>query len=498
MNSRKALAALAGVVAFCGALAITSGYGPGLDPDSMAYVGAATSFAEHGSLRVPSSRWESRDSTVVLTTWPPLFPVTMGIVQVAGIPPLASARIVIAAAAFATAATVFLLLWDAVGVLPSLAGVAAILVTPAFVGAHLSVLSEPLFLACLALVLFGMVRGRASLAGLAAAAAVMTRYAGACAGLAVAWWFFFSTDGPLTHRLRRSAVAALPSALSFAAWMIHNARVDVVQSGLKVSYYSGIAGTVLQGLHTVSSWLAPGIDGPLGPAIALFAAGVLSAAAVRAMALATAERGEVNARRLRLARAALTLLGSYLVVLVSSRLFVGGSIQFDWRLLAPAILLVEIAAAVALTIAFRSTRKWLRLVLPVALCAWLVAAVHSTAPLVDDAITDGNDFAASDWRDSPTLEWVRRQNGAVPLYSNWPAAIYFRSGRASYDIPNSANADTLRLFGSVLAGRRGKFIAFDVRNPDYPSSDSIAHAAGLVEVQRFADGAVWAANPAER
>ncbi|MDQ6717741.1 MAG: hypothetical protein M3Z17_05250, partial [Gemmatimonadota bacterium] len=171
---RKTLAIGAAFCAFAGALAITSGYGPGLDPDSMAYVGAATSFAHGEGLRVPIGKWERSDSSVALTVWPPAFPVTMAIPQRLGVAPLTSARIVIALSAAATAALVILVLAEAVTAMSAAIGILIILATPSFVTVHLSVLSEPLFLVGMMLTLYGMVSRRPAAAAAGAVAAVMT------------------------------------------------------------------------------------------------------------------------------------------------------------------------------------------------------------------------------------------------------------------------------------------------------------------------------------
>ena len=111
---------------------------------------------------------------------------------------------------------------------------------------------------------------------------------------------------------------------------------------------------------------------------------------------------------------------------------------------------------------------------------------------MSDSIQDGNDFAASDWRESPMIEWIRRNGAANTIYTNWPAAIYFDAHRNPFDLPTTMNADSVRLFGKNFEKSRGIFAAFNTRNFDYPASDSIAAGAGLVQIQKFDDGILWA------
>jgi len=156
-RKRARFALALGAAAFALVFVITSGAGPGLDPDAMAYLGATTSLVQHGTLRVPSNQWDAPDSTSALTTWPPAFSIAMAVPRALGADPLLSARIVNALAAFVTAAVLFLLFESAAGTIAAIAGVLVVLVTTSFVGVHLSVLSEPLFLASLVLTLWAMV-----------------------------------------------------------------------------------------------------------------------------------------------------------------------------------------------------------------------------------------------------------------------------------------------------------------------------------------------------
>jgi len=279
----RVMAVVVALAAFFAAMVTTSGAGPGLDPDSMAYVGAATSLASRGELRVPASRWESSDSTTLLTTWPPAFPILIAGAEKLGAPPLLAARVVMGTAAAVTSAIVFLLLAGALPLWGAILATTAALVTPAFVNDHLSVLSEPLFLACLSLLLYAMVRGRAGWAGIAAAAAVMTRYAGASAPAGAAVWFLFFQRRDPRRRIRDAALAVLPSALMLAVWVMRAARASDAQNTLQIRVYPGIGAGVAQGLATLSEWAAPGFDSPLRTFIAiplLAGAGIALAGAI--------------------------------------------------------------------------------------------------------------------------------------------------------------------------------------------------------------------------
>src|SRR5579859_3663636 len=149
---RGALPLALAVVAFLGALWITAAPGPGLEPDSMSYVGAAQSLVQRGALRVPTAYWWEGDSTAALGSFPPGFSLAIAIPAALGLAPVPAARIVIAASAAVTAWALAAAAFEA-GALAACLAVVLGLLAPGVVGQHWIVLSEPLSYALLAIAL---------------------------------------------------------------------------------------------------------------------------------------------------------------------------------------------------------------------------------------------------------------------------------------------------------------------------------------------------------
>ena len=204
---------LLGMVAFALVLDITEPPSPGLDPDALAYVGSADrSRCTASSGRRPRtgraataprpSRISHPDSPRRLRS------------GAIGDGPLQGARLVEATAAFVTVTTLVFLVGEATAPLAGILLAVALFAMSAMHEVHVSVLSEPLFLAFLALTLAAMVRRdeRPWLAGLCAALAAMTRYAGISAIGAVVLWSI-ARRGTFGERLRRGAWALLPAAV---------------------------------------------------------------------------------------------------------------------------------------------------------------------------------------------------------------------------------------------------------------------------------------------
>jgi hypothetical protein len=122
---------------------------------------------------------------------------------------------------------------------------------------------------------------------------------------------------------------------------------------------------------------------------------------------------------------------------------------------------------------------------------WLIGSISVSSASATDTMADGSDFSSSEWRASPTVEWVRKHGTGSTIFTNWPAAVYFMTGRITRDIPQSLDTAELREFGETVREQHGVFVAFSSYNTDYPPSDSIARRAGLVETREFSDGKLW-------
>lgn len=490
-----------GAAVFAAALVFVStrAPGPGLDPDSMAYVGAASSLVHEGKLRVPTAVWNRADSTSSLSLWPPGFSVAIALPIFLGASPIQSARWINVVAAAATAVVVMLLVAAALGPTAGAAGVLVVFATQSIFDAHISVLSEPLFIASMLLVLAAMIhaRERLLLLGALSALVVMVRYAGACAPLAVVLWTLFDSRYDLRTRVRRAAIVALIPAITIILWFSRTAALPDRHSTPKLALYGGWGATLGQARDTLAEWLAPLLpDGTVQQLLALVVAITLIVFVV------TAARDTADGRRRQMRYGGVaTLIGAasllsacYAVVILASRAFVGGTIPLDWRILAPLIVLIEIAGVVSIGYWWHAYHLPVRTAIALAGVVWIGAAATITVNDAIYAVTEGSDFAGSDWRDSPLTAWVRAHATGHPLYSNWPAALYFHASRVARELPKATRPQDVAAFGALLHRNHGYIVAFNEVSPDFVAPDSIAREVGLHRLVSAADGDVWAAD----
>jgi hypothetical protein len=489
------IAALATGLLAAGTVAIaTAPPGPGLDPDSQQYLGAAISLVRIGAYRVPTSSWTVADTTEPLTHFPPGLPTVLAAPIALGAPPLIAARLVIALAAFATWAGLVLLTTSVASIRTGVLIAVAALLTPAILNVHLSVLSEPVFFAVLVAVLGGLWAATRTVriwpalwVGLAAAAGVMLRYAGASLVVAAVCWLFLAGQQRIRarQRLARVALAVLPTGMVLAAWLLRSIRLEGVQGVRTFGTYGDLGATGREGLETLVSWAVPLGTGGWRYSIAalLFIGAVMLTRSAWP--------------RFRSTASLLTLLGTVAVAyagfILVSRIVADPNIPFDERILSPLLLLAEIALGLTIAAWWPERSRDARLAVGGVVVLWFAVSAGVSISRIVVAREDGNDFAGSDWRDSPTVAWVRDSAGGAhrTLYTNWPAAVYFQAQRASHDLPETLDGITLHRFRDRLTHTHGAVVGFSAVSPDMALPDSIAALMGLRLVARFADGAVW-------
>ena len=505
-RSRKPLAAwlLAIVAGLLGAtlvIVVTQSPGPGIEPDSTSYVGAAESFARHGSYRVPMSDWESPDSTAPLSHFPPGYPTAIALPIVAGVPPVQSARVVNAVAAFLDVGIATLLVATATGLGTAAIAALAILVMRPFVLNHLSMLSEPLFLAALVatLALMALVATatdqrqqtrRAFIAGLLGAAATLIRYAGVAIGGAVVLWMIV-LPGSLRARMRRAAIALVPQGIFVGAWLVHVHRTSGVHAIRSIGAYGGFGATLRMGAATTVAWLVPlSADQSLPGRRWLALLVLIGLAAI----IAVGTRRAAPPTRAIIA-AAFTIAVCYALVISLSRLLADPGIPFDERILIPLFILALVVAALAAPGSWAAAHLPARVIGAFVVVGWLVASGSASYDEADAALDGGVDFAQEQWRLSPLVTWARDSAAGQQIYTNWAPVIFFHAGRVSHELPNQVRPDILHAFADTLRARHGAALVFEQRNPDFIGPEDLLAVPGLHRVATFPDGSVFAPAP---
>jgi len=518
--------------------------GPMLTPDSMHYVGAAHALAGQGTLRVPSAEWHDADSTEVLQQFPPGYPSMLALLLRVGASQETAIRAVDAAAA---SALVMLMLW--LGDIATNAWSVRVAVPALVIGlraipaAWMSAWSEPLFLVAVAATLAMMVMfaRRSWTYGLMAALGNAVRYAGVSLLLAALVWAGWSawrecdhtvhratsgsTTSPATMRARllrvvRALLLAGAPGVVFNGWWLLRARLHQVETPVAtVAWMGNLAEARDEAVRTITEQLVPiAVPGRgLLACVMLAIVGAMIGYAIRrsfvrhdhvaasatmrsttvthgSMPTAKTEAGSAAANSTTstsVLHASLLIGVCYLAMLMYARLFVGGSIPLDDRLLAPLLLVLGLATLVAL-------QQWLSTQAPpmrrtgyVLAGCWLVLAVRQSVLGERSVLADRDDYGSEYWTDTPVADWLRGPGRAYTLFSDDPVGTYFVTGRPSRTVPPMLVADTTVIFGALLQNTHGAIIDYPQSFDNEADAGLIARALGMCLVVASEEGNVW-------
>jgi hypothetical protein len=442
--------------------------GPGLYGDGVGYLSAAQSLVQSGHLRVAGAPYWSSDSLTPMRQWPPGFAVAIAVPLRTGLSLMSAVAVVQMVAGALIAALTVLMVARVSSLKWAVLAVIAVLLTPALLGTELNVVSEPLYVACLALLWAAMTwrPERPLLSGVAAAAMVMIRYLGVSAVVAAGLWAFVQPATP-AQRIRRSVMAVAPGIAAYAAWSFAVRHSGGTVTTGAVDHQLGPI--IRSFVGSVGAWLAPWNEGPSSFRVAAKLWIVLVAASASFLALGSRGRSKMNtvpaptdgssgatSGRFILAGAVLAIC--HLAVLFAARVATA-SVDFSARTFSPVHYLFTVMALVALGMAWSTSQGAGTLALAAGV-VWFAGLIAASGNVLHEARSIGLDHASVEERSSPTIAWLRTRAAAIPIYTNEPAKIYFHLHRTARSLPWIVTADTLRHLSDVLSQRPGYVVWF--------------------------------------
>jgi hypothetical protein len=493
--------------AIAGALLVRTGLT--VSTDEVTYLGVAHRLADGRGFTQPFG-----DEGARLERLGPMLPVVLGAAAKIGIDPLTAAtglNVILFAASVLLAAGLAYRITN--GNAPAAIVTGLLMMTSrAMLQMHGRVLSEPLYvvleLACLHLLLSALDSNRRRVvlaAGLAAAAALATRYVGtallATGVIAIIWL----GTGRRGRRFADAAAFAGVSVVAVFGWlalsMIRGTSVSVRSFGR-----GALSGRQFRdAASTVSEWILTfRIPGPAR--LAVLAAGSI-ALALWLVGRRGRERGGEARRVERRGIRVLAIAGAaHVAVILLAMLFIDPNIRFESRLLLPA----EVAAVPLLGIGAvwlaRRAQTHARPGIPrpaaavVLLLAVLALHVGSAAALVADGM--GGGYQSEVWSGSPAMAAVRSLPAEVTVYSNAPEAIWFLTGRSARWLPperdqysgavNGAHTDQVAALGNDIRG--GTAVAVFLHRKSYwhmPTEAELRSLLGSVPTSAHPDGVLF-------
>jgi hypothetical protein len=408
-----ALVATFGAVLLAGLALIP--YGPGMTPDSVHYLSAGENLRQGFGFATSVVPWDGPFPRP-LVEWPPLFPLVLAVTTVLGgtvAGPWALNALLLAASTWQTARLS--------GSAPLL-GVLIFLASPAVVGVHGYVWSEPLFLLLVLLSLQAQERllaeagpGRLASAAALTGLACLTRYLGVTLAI----------SGALALAGRRRPLQALAfaglSTAPLGLWLLRNRSVAGSLAGELVASGGELSDLLREAARTLGGWMVP-LDASLPKYAALAALLALGAGLLR------------SPRREDLPW--LAFLGVYLAAVIA----LARAVAFDpltTRLLVPVVPPLAVLAARHFVLG--------RNVLAAAGAVLLLggpALVTARDLAYAAVVTKGRGYRAAKWRETEAVRLAVRGEGPFagdgPLYSDAADLLYLYSGRPVRYLPEAS------------------------------------------------------------
>jgi hypothetical protein len=191
------------------------------------------------------------------------------------------------------------------------------------------------------------------------------------------------------------------------------------------------------------------------------------------------------------AMAAMLLAACYLGLVLASRLIADPGIPLDDRMMAPLLVLLEVAIVLIVAPAWRGWPTPAKVLVAVLVTLWWAAALRVSGYSARYAVQTGNDFAEDCWRDSPLVAWVRANGAGHALFTNVPEPLYFHAGRLSHELPDERDAKTVAAFADTLARRNSLVVAFDETCGVVNKADSLLVRLPVREVVTMPTGRVF-------
>lgn len=491
------------------ALVVGTRWGIGLSPDSAFYIGAARNLLSGNGFGGPSYSGE----WIPAVHYPPLFPTLLAGIGIFGMDPIEGARWLNAVLFGSNIVLIGLCLYALIrSFFLSVAASFLMLISFPMVLVHSMAWSEPLliFFGILGIYFLALYIEKANglillASSVAVGLAFLARYIGiSLVATGVAATLLLTREG-WRKRLIHTGIFCSISCAPMGLWVARNLAIAGTATGRKTAFHPLNLGHLESLLETVSTWLFPVSDSPLGGWLSIPVLILLGF-----IALIATRQGQQDKRPDGIGRLP-ALLGfftmSYGLLLAFSISFLDAQTPLDNRILSP----VYVAAAflflcllhILLSRPKTKGTRILSLFAGAVLVLLSISQLGQSASWLERSYKHGVGYASREWNQSQLMKYVRTLDPNVPIFSNGPDIVHLLTGRPAYMIPrridpgtilpNDSYGDELAAMRNELQEKKGVVVYFyKISWRWYLASESeTREKLNLNPIVRTEDGAVY-------
>jgi hypothetical protein len=425
---------------------VATPHGLGVSPDSTQYLSAAQNLADGRGLVV---HWWAR-GVVPLTHFPPLVPIAIGTLVSAGLELARAAQVLNGVALALTVWITFLMTQRSTGsTFAPFCAALAVALSRDVLEVHAMVWSEPLYTVLSMAALFLVIRLLTDerwwllvLAAVIAGLTIVTRYVGiALVGTCVlALWLF--AQGPLRRRLVRAAVFGGVAILPLVALFLRNLGRAGNVANRELAFHPVELRQLRSAASTVYHWLTPRtLNRWELPVLLALGGGALLYSLVW---VRTSREKEVRhfPDATNVMRVLLLYVVAYFGFICLTITVADAQTDFGPRLLAPLIPACVVIAADFLWVSARHPIR--RRATVVLLGVMSLGLLTSLYDWIRPTRAGGLGYNSTAWRRSHLAALVKRLPRDVDLYSNYPDALLYLTGREVTGLPRLFSPTSLK------------------------------------------------------
>ena len=478
-------------------------FGSGTEQDSAAYVCAAQSFVARGTISGCGTIWP-------MTHFMPLYAVLLALPGFVGAVPLTVAPWIGALSCAASVLLVGTILYRATSsFIIALFGELLFLSERDAIRVQLYAMSEAPFIVFMLLFVLALWRSLEDeswrwviAAGLAAAAASLTRYMGASllvtGASTLSWW------GPpsRTTRMRRALLFLGVGGIPFGAWLTRNWYENGDTIGRPLHWHPPGKAELMRACVSIANWIFPWVPNQRADAIGL----AIVAGLVVALALIVWKSSPLLAWLL----ANLVIANGTLILV--SRYVSDPYISLSDRMLAPILVATLILTLVEIDFIAGNRGSDIRMrTIGIVLGLGIVMlTAPAAARVLYQSHSEGLDYTARDYADSPLIRRLRLLPARTVIYTDEPELVVMFANHDSLVLPLLRDPLTNRppkAFASQLAQMQGSmreapgFIAYFFNAKPYrydnipvPKDMAAAYHLSMISVLETPQGIIYEAR----
>jgi hypothetical protein len=184
---------------------------------------------------------------------------------------------------------------------------------------------------------------------------------------------------------------------------------------------------------------------------------------------------------------------AYLGLLAVSLYWIDATTPLNNRILMPLYLNILLLTGIGMALLWQRSTALSRLI-AVGMLLWssyfTLTRLNGT---IQDLTRDGQGYASLQWKNSPTMQFVRQQDPPL-VYTNDVTALYFQAGKDSDGIPNSNSDEAeFQALRQNLRSSGGLLVLLGNLTGEFASQEELTQ--GMTRIGKFEDGAVYQFKP---